>query len=219
MADEMVDLLEVGDAVAADLLTSLLPLRFDEVADEGERRAGYRLRYDAVVERALAEASRFPDGLEVDEFDDRAVHIVGWDGEVPVATCRLVLPAPGSPLPVEAAFGLTVPGAESMVDWGRVVVAASHRGSDHTMFMGLAARGWLSMRARGFTTALASTPARLVELFAQLGFAVTVLGPPAVHWGEERHPILCEGRAAVPGLARNWGGAATAAAQRPGSSG
>ena len=84
--------LEVGDAVATDLLSALAPLRVEEAHDELERRASYRLRYAAVVERGLASTDAFPDGEEHDEYDDRAVHIVGWDGARPIATCRLVLP-------------------------------------------------------------------------------------------------------------------------------
>jgi N-acyl-L-homoserine lactone synthetase len=203
-------LLEVGDAVAADLLDALAPLRFEEVRDDTERRAGYRLRYAAVVERDLAVSEQFLDGEERDEFDDRAVHIVGWHGDDAIATCRLVLPARGVRLPVEVAFELEVPGSEEMVDWGRVVIDPAWRGRDHGVFMGLAARGWLSMRARGYTAALAATPDRLVQLFRDLGFSVTVLGDPREYWNELRYPILCDGEAATPGLARNWGGAATA---------
>ena len=50
----MAEPLEVGDAVATDLLSALAPLRVEEAHDELERRASYRLRYAAVVERGLA---------------------------------------------------------------------------------------------------------------------------------------------------------------------
>ncbi len=221
MDDETTDLLALGDALAQDLLAGLSPLRFTEVADEDERRAGFRLRYEAVVERGMADPGGFPDGLEVDAYDERAIHIVGWDGRTPVATCRLVLPTPGCLLPVEATFGVTVPGAADMVDWGRVVVAASHRGADHALLMGLAAQGWQSMRSRGFSSALGATPPRLTELFRELGFSVSILGPAALHWGEERVPFLCEGRAAMPGLTRKWGDSTTvevASRDEPGAS-
>jgi len=214
MSEDERGLLEVGDAVAANLLAAHAPLRFEEVRDEVERRAGYRLRYAAVVERNLASPELFSDGEERDEFDDRAVHIVGWDGDCPIATCRLVLPEAGRRLPVELAFELEVPGSTSMVDWGRVVVAPAWRGCDHKILMGLAARGWLSMRERGFAAALGATPDRLVQLFRDLGFAVTVLGAPRRHWNELRYPILCDRRAAALGVARHWRRAATARSLR-----
>jgi hypothetical protein len=60
------------------------------------------------------------------------------------------------------------------------------------------------MRAFGFTAAVGATPERLVRLFDSLGFEVTVLGPPRLHWGEERCLIVCDGRMAIPGLERIW---------------
>jgi N-acyl-L-homoserine lactone synthetase len=197
-------LFEVGDAIAANLLAGLAPLRFDQAKDEREREAAFRLRYRAVVERGMSAADNFPEGLECDAFDPDAVHILGWDGDRPIGTCRLVLPVPGRPLPIETAFGLHVEGSDRMVEWGRMVIDPDYRGRDHGVLMGLGARGWLSMRAFGFTAAVAATPERLVKLFDSLGFAVTVVGPPRVHWGEERCLIVCDGRTAIPGLERFW---------------
>ena len=203
--------LDVGDAVAADLLSSLSPLRFEEAHDDSEdKRASYRLRYAAVVERGLAPADAFRDGEEHDEYDDRAVHIVGWDGGRPIATCRLVLPQAGARLPVESTFELDVAGSESMVDLGRGIVEPAWRSGDHRVFMGLVARSWLSMRARGFTILIAATPVRLLNLFRDLGFTVKELGEPRQVWNEERHAFLVDGRASASGLARQWGSAATA---------
>lgn len=204
----MAEALDVGDAVAMDLLAAIAPLRFDEAADERERSAGYRLRYAAVVERGLASTNALPDAEERDEYDDRAVHIVGWDGDRPIATCRLVLPASGARLPVESVLGRDVPGSESMVDFGRGVVEPDWRRGDHGVFMGLVARAWLSMRARGFSAVLAVAPARLVALYRDIGFTVQVLGEPCDVWNEQRYPILVDGREAAASLARRWGGAA-----------
>jgi N-acyl-L-homoserine lactone synthetase len=206
----MAGVLEVGDAVARDLLSAIAPLRIDEARDERERSAGYRLRYAAVVERGLASADAFPGGEERDEYDDRAVQIVGWDGERAIATCRLVRPVAGARLPVEAVLGRDLPGSESMVDFGRGVVDPSWRRGDHRVFMGLVARAWLSMRARGISTLVAVAPAHLLELYRQIGFTVQVLGEPRVVWNEERYPILVDGRETARSLARHWGGAATA---------
>ncbi len=209
MPEESRSLLAVGDALAADLLDALSPLRFEEAADDGDRRAGYRIRYSAVVERNLAFPSQFPEGEERDEADERAVHIVGWESHRPIATCRLVLPHEELVLPVEVAFELRVPDPSATVELGRLVVDPEWRGRDHEIFMGLAARGWLSMRERGFTVVLAATPARLVDLLCDLGFAVNVLGSSRRYWNELRYPFLCDGPAAAPGLARQWVGDTT----------
>jgi predicted GNAT family N-acyltransferase len=209
MPEESRSVLAVGDALAADLLDALSPLRFEEAADDGDRRTGYRIRYAAVVERNLASPSQFPEGEERDEADERAVHIVGWERHRPIATCRLVLPHEEMVLPVEAAFELRVPDPSATVELGRLVVDPEWRGTDHEIFMGLAARGWLSMRERGFASVLAATPARLLDLLRDFGFAVKVLGSSRVYWNELRSPFLCDGPAAAPGLARQWVGQAT----------
>ena len=71
----MVGVLDVGDAVATDLLSAIAPVSRCRrgACDEREPSAGYRLRYAAVVERGPASADVFPDGEERDEYDDRAV--------------------------------------------------------------------------------------------------------------------------------------------------
>jgi N-acyl-L-homoserine lactone synthetase len=192
--------LAAGDALARQVLAELAPLVFREAADEPEREAAFRLRYRALTEMGLDAAAVFPDRRECDEFDASAVQIIGVDGGALVATCRLVLPSPGRPLPMLAAYALPMDTATDLVEWGRVVVDPTYRGDGHSVFMGLAARGWLSLRARGFSRAIAATPKRLISLFDAIGFAVTVLGEPRVYWGEQRYPILCEGPASIPGL-------------------
>jgi N-acyl-L-homoserine lactone synthetase len=198
------DIFARGDAVAKDLLAWLYPLRFAEAADEGEREAAYRLRYRAVLDERMEDPARFPQGMEYDEYDSDAVQILGWDETGPIATCRLVLPAPDRCLPFEKVFGPVARATGPMVEWGRVVVDSHLRGQGGRIFMGLAARGWLSMRSRGLSAAIGVTPERLIRLFRALGFPLVVLGPPRVHWGEERVPILCEGPVAVQTLEHMW---------------
>jgi N-acyl-L-homoserine lactone synthetase len=200
-ADE-IDLV-FGDDLAGKILGDLEPLRFEEATQPTEREACFRLRYRAVIEMAMAE-DRFYEGIERDEFDEDAVQILGRDPARIVATARLVLPVDGRPLPTEDQFGLRISAEGGVVELGRVVVDPLYRGDGHSVFMGLAAQAWLSMRARGFTTAIAATPARLIALFEALGFAVTVLGPPRTWWGEERYPIVCDGRPAIPGIGQRW---------------
>jgi N-acyl-L-homoserine lactone synthetase len=198
------DLLTIGDAIVKGVLASLEPLRFEATSDDRGHEAAFRLRYRAVVERNLADAAGFPDGLERDEFDSSAIQVVGWDGDRPVATCRLVLPMAGRSLPVEQDFGVEVPAADRTVEVGRMVVEREYRSPDHRMFMGLASCGWLCMRERGLTEVVAATPARLASMFVTLGFAVRALGPPRMYWGEERVPIHCDGLATIPRIRELW---------------
>jgi len=197
----------IGRAVAADVLDWLGPLRFDEASSEAECREAFRLRYRAVVDVGMDTADKFPDGLERDEYDVDAVQIVGWDGDQAVATCRLVFAQVGRPFPLETTFALTLPSRERTVELGRMTIDSSRRGEGHRLWMGLAARVWQAMEARGADTVIGATPERLVGFFTALGFPVDVLGPPHMYWGEERVPILCEGEVAAAVLGHFWGGA------------
>jgi N-acyl-L-homoserine lactone synthetase len=199
------EILARGDAVARALLRWLEPLRFAEAADERQREASYRLRYKAILEVGMDDSARFPAEMERDEFDPDAVHIVAWSGAEPIATCRLVFPLPHRPLPFESVFGPLRDSPGPMVEWGRVAVDSQLRGEGGRIFMGLAARGWLAMRARGVCTVVGVTSERLVALFRALGFPIVVRGAPRRHWGVVRVPILCSGPAAVESLEHLWG--------------
>jgi N-acyl-L-homoserine lactone synthetase len=198
------DPLAVADAIATEMLAELEPFRFREAVDDAEREECFRLRYRAVAEFGLGPAESIADDLERDEFDPGAVQIIGRDDAVSIATCRLVLPAPGRILPAAHAFGIQLSGAVDVVEWGRVVVDPDYRGDGHSIFMGLAAQGWRSMRARGYVACIAATPKRLIGLFEALGFTVTVLGAPRSYWGEERYPILCAVRPTIERLELRW---------------
>src|SRR5215467_3990112 len=96
------------DGVPLDALVTRMLSRsaFDyRVATDHEREVAYRLRGSAVIDRGWRDASELADGMERDEYDDRAIHVVGWDGDVAMSTGRVVLP-PG--LPTEDACDLVV---------------------------------------------------------------------------------------------------------------
>jgi N-acyl-L-homoserine lactone synthetase len=207
--------LDIGDALADEILAGLRPFRFRETAEPAEQTQCFALRYRALLEFDPASAGRFPRGEEQDEFDPQSVQIIGRDGEIPIATCRVVLPVAGQLLPMERAFGLAVSPTTPIVEWGRVVVDPAYRGDGHSIFMGLAAQGWLSMRARGYSMVIGATPRRLIALFDALGFAVKTLGPPRSYWGEPRVPILCGTASTVRELDARWRAAGTTASSDP----
>ena len=49
-------------------------------ASPDDRSTAYRIRALASVSAGWARPGDFPDGMERDEFDDVAVHVLGWDG-------------------------------------------------------------------------------------------------------------------------------------------
>lgn len=79
------------------------------VVTEAQRRASFRLRYEVIcleLQMPGYESERYPDGLETDEFDSRAEHILLWHkpSDSLAGTVRLILPDPDdpdAPLPIE----------------------------------------------------------------------------------------------------------------------
>jgi hypothetical protein len=173
------------DALVTRML-SISPFRYRVAADDSECEVAYRLRGDAVLERGWCAAASLPGGLERDEYDDRAIQVIGWDGDVAMSTGRVVLP-PG--LPTEEAFGIAVQPRGRVVDVGRMCVARSHQSLEHAAFIGLMCRLYLVMRENGFGVAcgMMSAPAR--ALVGHLGLRLEILGPEQTYWNEPRAPV------------------------------
>jgi N-acyl-L-homoserine lactone synthetase len=179
---------------AAAALRTLAPLDVDLARTPADRDAVLRLRYDCVVEQGWARPEDHPDGVERDEYDDEAVHVVGRDGGGLVGALRIVLPSPRRPLPTEAAFGIRARPAGQVPEVGRIVVARPVRpGRSHLVLAGLCARAWLELSARGYDRALSTAAPDVLELYRSLGMRLTVLGPARLHWGSARVPVQVEG--------------------------
>jgi hypothetical protein len=171
------------------LVTRMLsrsPFDYLVAADDSEREVAYRLRGGAVTDRGWCAAGDLPGGMERDEYDDRAVQVIGWDGNVAMSTGRVVLP-PG--LPTEDACGLVVEPHGGVVDVGRMCVARSHQSLEHAALVGLMCRLYLVMREHGFRVAcgMMSAPAR--ALMGLFGLQLEILGPERVYWNEPRAPV------------------------------
>jgi len=178
------------DGLPLDALITRMLARspFDyRVADgDSEREIAYRLRGGAVLDRGWCTASDLPGGMERDEYDDRAIQVIGWDGDVAMSTGRVVLP-PG--LPTEEACGIVVEPRGGVVDVGRMCVAPSHQSLEHAAFIGLMCRLYLVMRARGyrFACGMMSPPAR--AMMGLFGLQLEILGPERTYWNEPRAPV------------------------------
>jgi hypothetical protein len=175
--------------------------RFALAESDEDRAHAFRLRRDAVVERGWSERVA-ADDVEYDEFDERAVLIVGWDGDRPVATGRLVFP-PGL-LPTEAATGILVEPVGQVVDVGRMVVASPFRTPRAGVFVALLSRLYGEVRARGFTVACGMMSPTARALVRHLGVGLEVLGEDRLYWGEERAPVRFEVDANAASLTARW---------------
>jgi N-acyl-L-homoserine lactone synthetase len=190
----MHDRLEALDAVAKVLLIRAAPVQFGPTGSPDEREAVYRLRFATVVEEGWAAAADFPDGLERDEFDEHALHVIGRHGDRLVAVARLVFPEPGRPLPTEREFELTMPPANGVVDIGRGIIVKQYRSAEHRVFAALLARCWLEIRARGYQNLCGAASGWRLERYQQFGLPLRIVGPSRCYWGEERYPVFLDGQ-------------------------
>jgi len=193
------------DALASLAVSWVAPIHFRVAQTEQERQAAYHLRYQAVIEQRWLQPADLPEGREHDEFDDQAIHILAWDGETPVATCRLVLPAAGLALPTEIAFDIQAEPAGEVVDAGRFVVARAYSSQEHLLLACLLARTWLELRLLGYTRCCAAFASRgMLRVFSRMGFRYQVLAPPRFYWGCERYPLLFDVARSADTLVKNW---------------
>jgi hypothetical protein len=187
------------DRLAEGLLAASAPLRVEAVRTAAELEAVQRLRYEHVIAKGWVQAEELPAGLEADQYDERAVQIAAWEGTALVGTGRVVLPRPGSRLPVEDAFDLEVEPRDRVVEIGRVLIAEGRRGDPaHAAWGALFARAWVEVRERGFVIMAGSASAGLVARYRELGLPFEILGPARTYWGEERHPVRLDPAAARP---------------------
>jgi putative hemolysin len=178
------------DRLSERLLAAAPTLRLAVAGTDAEREAAYRLRYAQVVDHGWAGRDELPAGIEHDEYDAGALHIGAWDDGALAGTMRLVLPAPGRRLPVEADFDIDIEPRGAVVEAGRLVVAPAYRGDPaHRIWGALFARAWLTMRARGFTVLAGAASPPMVDRLRGLGLPFEVLGPARPHWGDDRHPL------------------------------
>lgn len=199
-------MLTEADALAAQVVTLAAPVRFCVAQSEAERDAAYRLRYLTVVEEGWAEAHAFADGRERDDYDDAAVHVLGWDGATLAAEARLVFPAPQRRLPIEAEFDIAVEPRGRVVDLGRGIVARPYRHAGHSMFLGLLACCWLETRSRNLCHLCGAVNDSMLALYDSLGFRLETLGPPRRYYGQMRYPIKLDALASLCAVARHLAG-------------
>ena len=162
------------------------PFEYRLANDESQRELAYRIRGRAVVAQGWRDRSELPAGLERDEYDDRALHVLGWDGDEAICTGRVVLPPM---LPTETACGIVVDPPGEVVDVGRMCVLPGHQSLEHAAFIGLMCRLYLEMRAQGYSVACGMMSARAQALVRHLGLQIEVLGPPRTYWSEPRTPV------------------------------
>jgi N-acyl-L-homoserine lactone synthetase len=197
--------LVIVDNLSRGLIESLGILRFDIACNESQREMVYRLRYQTIIERGWARPGDLPGGMERDHYDDKAIHIVGWDGDKLAATSRLVLPDERLILPTEETFHIQVEPGGQVVDMGRQIVAREYSSIKHKVFAALLARTWLEIRTHAYSLVCGDFTPAMMRLYRIMGFDVKQLGPAQLFWGEERFPIMVDVASSMMALMERWG--------------
>ena len=85
------------------------------------------------------------------------------------------------------------------------MVARPYGSFEHRVLAALVARGWLEVRAHGFSRVCAAFASiATLRIYARMGLRSTVLGPPRHYWGTDRYPILFDVVASSPDLIEHW---------------
>jgi N-acyl-L-homoserine lactone synthetase len=179
-----------ADAFVAKVLTRLAPLTFGVAVSPAELKAVFRLRYEVVMHRGWAKPADFPNGLERDAFDDRALQIAAWADNELVGTTRLVAPQAELPLPTEQAFDLNITSRGRVIDMGRTCRSPRCNDTGHRIIWGLLCQSWIEMRRGGFAEICGIFSPGMTRFYERFGCRIEILGEPRLHWGEQRHPVL-----------------------------
>jgi N-acyl-L-homoserine lactone synthetase len=179
------------ERVAIELMSSIAPLRIGVARDAADLDAMFRLRGAEIVERGWASPGALPSGRDRDEYDDNAVHIAIWDAADVVGACRLLLPSPQRPLPIERDFDLRLEPRGGVVQWSRLVLAPAKRGDrQHRLAMACFAALWLQTKRHGFDACAGAVAKRMLALYRSIGMEFQVLAGPRIVDGEQRYLAL-----------------------------
>lgn len=203
-ADNLSEVLNALDSLAAAMVKKAAPLQFTVAQSPAEREAAYRLRCQALMERGDASIVDFPDGLEHDTHDERALQTIGWLEDRIVATGRIVLPAPGYLLPTEEAFDLKIEPRGQVVDIGRYTVTHELAVKENRYFAGMLGFCWLQAHEHDYIRVCGTASTGMLRHYRRLGFIVTELGPPHVYYGEERYPCWYDVVGSAQALLNKW---------------
>lgn len=188
------------DAVAATLVARAKPIEFRVTVDSADVQTAQRIRAQALLARGRATAKELPDGLEVADGDERALHILAEVAGRSIGTCRLIFPEAGRLLPMEQradATGLPKP----CVEVGRLAVLEQPGARHGPVMAGMIGAAWLQVRQHGARRICGNVSFAMIRLTRRLGFILEVVGPEFELLGEPHVPVIFEPTADVAAAA------------------
>ncbi|CAN5856413.1 hypothetical protein BH20CHL4_BH20CHL4_15340 [soil metagenome] len=170
-------------------LQRVSPIILHVAETEAERRDAFSLRYEAIVDQGWERPEAFPEGIEREELDDHATHVVGWLNGQAVANTRVILPQPGRLLPVERDFGIRIEPFGSVAELDRTCTSRQTIVRADTLLLALVSACWQEVRRAGFSTITGRLSPGMLRLYRAVGIEHDILGPAQVSWNEERYPV------------------------------
>jgi len=175
-------------ARAVEMWASARNFEFRRATTPQDRALVFALRDEVVLSRGWGS---LPDR---DEWDESAVHLIGFFDGVAQCAGRLVFP-PNS-LPTEAAANMTVEPQGRVVDVSRMVARPGTAGLRSGGFAALLAAIFTVMREAEFTLACGMMSESVRRVIKMLGLTVNPIGPDQQYCGEVRAPVLFDAASA-----------------------
>jgi hypothetical protein len=144
---------------------------FRGAADTRECERAFRFRHDIFTREGFIDPSDFPDGSFHDPFDAVSAHFLVYAGGADlVGTTRFVLPSPLG-FPTEQLFDFERPALarNRLGEFGRLAIAAEHRGGRRLPMLGLLKMVNECMLEHEITHVYAFMAPKLVQSYAALG--------------------------------------------------
>lgn len=166
-------------------------LRFLICQEPEEVQMAQALRYSVYCEeKGWVDAERCPGGLEVDEYDQLALHFLALEGEVPVGTSRLLIGG-RQHLPAADYLDLGLLGLEvsQLVEVSRLATRRTERSSDLRVFLGLTRLMWEWSMDHSMVAWLAIADIPLFRLLERLGMPVVGRAPYVEYLGSTCVPV------------------------------
>ena len=151
-------------------------------------KAAQKIRAEVYLRMGFLSESDLTDGLDIDEYDDRSIHIGAFDllGEL-VGTIRIIMPGPVD-LSVEKLFGLTAD--KRSVEISRYAILEQHRSL--AVALGLCRAAYHEIEQLGIDAMYAVLEQELLNDLLWLGFPFEILGGPKRVYNSLNYPTCCK---------------------------
>ncbi|MCP4083951.1 MAG: GNAT family N-acetyltransferase [Actinomycetia bacterium] len=158
------------------------------------------VRARVYLEEGFLEENELVDGLDVDDDDDRAIHLAvheGVAGQI-VGTARLIF-RDGKPLPIEEQLGLFADSVNP-IEISRLAVLAGHRSAKLSIAIWKAVFDIGVLHGADHAFAIIERP--LLNLVRRFGLPFEEVGPPFETYHSINWPVRCDGAEVLAGLVR-----------------